>query len=342
VSAAASSGGIFISYRRLETSHLAGRLYDRLVDRFGEAKVFMDVDTIDLGMDFAEVIGQAVGSCKVLLAIIGPDWLSVTDEKGRRRLENPDDFVRLEVQTALERNVRVIPVLAEGAGMPRRQDLPRPLAGLARRNALTMHHDSFRYDAERLVEAIERVLAAGTPGVAATRSSGIQVIPAPQVVQTFRLDDDVTAVAFSPDGGLLATGSTDRTARVWDAASGQERLRVTHDEGVAAVAFSPDGRLLATGSFDPAGRVWDAASGQERLRVTHDGAVWAVAFSPDGRLLATGSADQTARVWDAASGQERARVIHDAAVAAVAFSPNGRLLATGSADHTARTWNLLR
>jgi hypothetical protein len=153
------STGIFISYRRQETSALAGRLYDRLVDRFGENQVFMDVDTIELGVDFAEVITQAVGTCQVLLAVIGPQWLTATDEGGRRRLDDPDDIVRLEIEAALRRSVRVIPVLAEGAVMPRRPELPESLAALARRNALTMRHESFRYDAERLIEAINRVLA---------------------------------------------------------------------------------------------------------------------------------------------------------------------------------------
>src|SRR5262249_58258522 len=105
-------------------SHLAGRLYDRLADRFGEGQVFMDVDTIEPGVDFAEEISRAVAACQVLLAIIGPNWLTATDERGGRRLDNPDDLVRLEIEAALARGVRGIPILGEGAVMPGRAGLP--------------------------------------------------------------------------------------------------------------------------------------------------------------------------------------------------------------------------
>jgi pimeloyl-ACP methyl ester carboxylesterase len=159
------AGGIFISYRRQETSHLAGRLYDRLADHFGEDQVFMDVDTIDPGVDFTEAITRAVGTCQVLLAVIGPQWLTAADKEGYRRLDSPDDIVRLEVGAALQRDVRVIPILVEGAVMPRRQELPDSLAGLARRNALAVRHDSFRYDVQRLVTVIEGVLRATTPSM---------------------------------------------------------------------------------------------------------------------------------------------------------------------------------
>jgi hypothetical protein len=155
--AAVSSGGVFISYRRQETSDLAGRLYDRLIDRFGEAKVFMDVDTIEPGADFTEAITQAVGTCQVLLAVIGPQWLAAADKHGRRRLDDPDDIVRVEVEAALARGVRVIPLLAGGAEMPQRHDLPGSLGGLARRHALAVRHDSFRADVARLITAIEQV-----------------------------------------------------------------------------------------------------------------------------------------------------------------------------------------
>jgi len=161
----AAGGGIFVSYRREDSSDFAGRLYDRLADRFGEGQVFMDVDTIEPGVDFGEAINRAVAACKVLLAVIGPDWLTAADERGRRRLDNPDDFVRLEIEAALDRDVRVIPVLARGAVMPGRDELPESLARLARRNALFIRHENFRSDAGRLVTAIERVLPVPATGV---------------------------------------------------------------------------------------------------------------------------------------------------------------------------------
>jgi hypothetical protein len=153
-----TAGGVFISYRRQESSGMAGRLYDRLAARFGDDQVFMDVDAIDLGVDFGEAIAQALSSCTVLLAVIGPRWLTATDEDGQRRLNDLDDIVRLEIQTALERDIRVIPILVEGAVMPRRQQLPEELAGLARRNAHFLRHESFRFDTDRLLAAIEPLL----------------------------------------------------------------------------------------------------------------------------------------------------------------------------------------
>ena len=154
---AAEGGNIFVSYRRQESSH-AGRLSDRLADRFGEDRVFIDVDTIEPGVDWREEIFRAVAACQVLLAVIGPGWLTAPDERGGRRLDDPDDIVRLEIEAALAGNVRVIPILVEGAPMPTRQDLPESLAGLTRRNAFTVRHESFRYDTDRLVTALQRVI----------------------------------------------------------------------------------------------------------------------------------------------------------------------------------------
>jgi TIR domain len=133
--AAARPGRIFISYRREDTAYPAGWLFERLAEHFGGDQVFKDVDSIELGDDFVEVITRAVGSCDVLLALIGDQWLTISDTHGRRRLDAPDDFVRVEIEAALTRNVRVIPILVDGAMMPRADQLPASLAMLARRNA---------------------------------------------------------------------------------------------------------------------------------------------------------------------------------------------------------------
>ena len=113
-------GRIFISYRREDAAYPAGWLFDRLAERFGEDQIFKDVDSIDLGDDFVEVIGQAVGATDVLLALIGDRWLTVADGHGSRRLDDAEDFVRIEIEAALTRNVRIIPILVEGASMPQR------------------------------------------------------------------------------------------------------------------------------------------------------------------------------------------------------------------------------
>jgi len=126
---------IFISYRREETADYAGRLHDRLVQHFGADQVFMDVDTIELGVDFGEVIERAVADVDVFLCVMGPEWATLTDEQGRPRLDNPNDFVRMEVASAIERDIRVIPVLVRNAVVPPADQLPAALEALTRRNA---------------------------------------------------------------------------------------------------------------------------------------------------------------------------------------------------------------
>jgi TIR domain len=154
-----ATGRVFITYRREDTAYPAGWLHDRLVDRLGHEQVFKDVDSIELGDDFVQVLSDAVASTDVLLALIGDTWLTATDEHGRRRLDDPDDFVRLEIEAALTRGVRVIPILVEGATMPRAEDLPATLAPLARRQALELSPTRFTFETSRLFQAIDKSLA---------------------------------------------------------------------------------------------------------------------------------------------------------------------------------------
>jgi hypothetical protein len=148
---------IFVNYRREDSSGQAGRLYDALTQRFGADRVFMDIDTIEPGLDFAEVIDKTIGSVEVFLALIGPRWFGAPDAQGTPRLEKPDDFVRLEIEAALRPDVRVIPVLVAGAVMPSSDRLPPSLAALARRNAVEVRDTSWRSDIERLIGALERM-----------------------------------------------------------------------------------------------------------------------------------------------------------------------------------------
>jgi WD40 repeat protein len=153
-----STGKIFISYRRSDTEGYAGRIFDRLGVRFGRQNIFMDVDTIQPGENFVEAIEKAVSSCDVLIALIGDEWLTTTDEDGRRRLDNPNDFVRVETATALKRDIRVIPVLLAGTEMPNEQELPEALQPLAKLNALEIRHGSFDPGIEKLESTIDTCL----------------------------------------------------------------------------------------------------------------------------------------------------------------------------------------
>lgn len=169
--------GIFISYRRDDSAGYAGRLYDRLAGHYGADRVFMDVEGIEPGADFVEAIESAVSSCRVLIVLIGKEWTSAADAAGRRRLDDPNDFIRLETGAALQRGIRVVPVLLEGAAMPRVDELPEEIKPLARRQAIEVSHKQWEASTGELIRTLEGILAntgarATTAGTVTPKAAG--------------------------------------------------------------------------------------------------------------------------------------------------------------------------
>jgi formylglycine-generating enzyme required for sulfatase activity len=154
---------IFIGYRRDDTQDTAGRVYDRLVAAFGEKAVFKDVDNLPIGTDFGDYILGLLPRCRVFLALIGPGWLDAKDETGRRRLDDPHDWVRIELETAFATpGLQIVPVLVNGARMPRSDELPESLRRLTRFNAAMVRRDpDFSTDMARMVEALRASVKSG-------------------------------------------------------------------------------------------------------------------------------------------------------------------------------------
>jgi TIR domain len=251
--------GVFISYRREDAAPYARLLQFQLRGRFPHAQVFIDVDSIEPGLDFAEVIRDAVGSCAVLLALVGRQWLTLTDESGNRRLDDPDDYVRLEVQTALDRGVRVIPVLVDGAQPLRQHQLPVTLQKLSRLNALELSYGRYQYDADRLLDIIQRVLAVTSSGPAVTASV---VTKAGHAASPDKLDEDRFLASVDDDlyrealRSLFAVAKTLGMVFEWGSVGASIRL------------YTPDRREPLTVAWVfPADTGW---SGLRHLTVGYD------------------------------------------------------------------------
>ena len=247
--------GIFISYRRDDAAGYAGRLYDRLATHFGAERVFMDVEGIEPGADFVEAIERAVGSCEALIVIIGDEWLAA-DGAGRRRLDDPTDFVRVETATALARGIRVVPVLVEGAVMPRADQLPADLVPLTRRQAVELSHKQWDASTAELIRTLERILNQNKPGV--TKASPAEPkrssdAPSSEPPPTGTRLFDRRYWAF---GGVLVVGAVGALLYVMQPwrqdslpAPAPATPRVSPGPDVAAVSRGPD--VAAKGASTP-------------------------------------------------------------------------------------------
>lgn len=274
-----SLSGIFISYRRSDSPDATGRIYDRLVAEFGKAAVFKDVDSIPLGTDFRGHLNQIIGGCTVVLAIIGPGWADTRNSAGQRRLEDPDDFVRIELEAALARSIPVVPVLVGNATVPGVTQLPATLAQLAFRQSIQVRPDpDFHNDATRLVSALQAILDPGAPRKAAPSSPtrgtvgrlpwimalaaaslaamGLAIPALKHLRETsppeMRLDivtpatDDLSSFALSPDGRqIVFVANSDSTRRLWlRPLASATSVPVPGTEGASMPFWSPDGRWI--------------------------------------------------------------------------------------------------
>ena len=169
----AASAGVFVSYRRDDTRHVAGRLAGDLADHFGTDSIFRDVESIDGGEEFPVRLEKALAQCAVMLVLIGHDWLAAKDAQGRRRLDDPADWVRQEIVAALRRDVRVVPVLVEGAALPAEADLPDELKPLVKRQARPLADERWRGDLAALMEMLSKQtgLATSAPVSATARAA---------------------------------------------------------------------------------------------------------------------------------------------------------------------------
>jgi hypothetical protein len=175
---------IFLSYRRDDSSGYAGRLFDNLAERFGRERVFMDIETLEPGMDFVAGIDRAIESCGAVIAMIGPSWIKAQDGEGRPRLDDPHDFIRLEITTALTRGVRVIPVLVHNASMPPEQELPEPLRPLCRLQACEISDNRWEFDVRRLANVLEPLIAEPEERPTAAPSAAAAPAGAPSTTAT--------------------------------------------------------------------------------------------------------------------------------------------------------------
>jgi len=275
--------GVFISYRREDSAAYAGRLFDILSARFGADNTFMDVDDIKGGDDFTTVIERKLGVSDALVAVIGEHWLSVKEPSGERRLDNPNDFVRIEIAKALQRGIRVIPVLVGGASLPHPGDLPDNLKGLCDRQAVEIRDTRFHEDAKDLVDVLHGTLhgtGLTSQGLSLKRLIPAIVLGAVMLIAGGWLLFAQRQKAASPTSGAAAAGQTQgltgggtgSTASPTANVAGQWEATVKYDWGDTykeLFDFEVDGQELSgTAGFLGAKKgpaIWDGKIAGDRI-----------------------------------------------------------------------------
>ncbi len=301
--------GIFISYRRSDNPDATGRIYDRLVAEFGKARVFKDVDSIPLGQDFRGHLNDVVGGCAAVLAIIGQKWIDTRNATGQRRLDDADDFVRIELEAALARDIPVVPVLVAHAPMPGTTELPASLASMAFRQSIEVRPDpDFHHDATRLVQALRAIIDPDAPQESAPVAGAAQGAAAQLTRPGVRW---VWPAAFAV-AALAAIGlSIPATRHLHELPPPEIRTDIVTPttDNPESFALSPDGRqIVYVAKSQGSSQLWlrTLSKGAAQPLPGTEGAT-SPFWSPDSRSIAYFANSEVMRV-DLDGGQPRAIV----------------------------------
>jgi WD40 repeat protein len=331
------SGRVFINYRRDDSIGTAGRLHDRLAQAFGRAQVFMDVDHIPAGVDFVDHLHKQVSGCSVFLVIIGRSWLDTKDENGERRLDDPNDIVVVEIAAALTRDIRIIPVLVDGASMPKAIDVPNHLKPLVRRNAIEVRNSQFGRDADALVEKVRdafgselgtarfrlslRYAKAGAVSfVVLAAGFALYTLGLPRsletAIQSIFFGDNAELVAWTnaTNGNLIDSWNAYLTRWPQGSHAAEIRAKVAERQkkrqiitlpglasGVTSVGYTPDGKAVLTNAtmFDHYAqfRLYGFPAGNEIRTYGASPGIRGAAFTPNGKLLVAFGHTTTLHWW---------------------------------------------
>jgi len=351
---------IFISYRRSDSAPYAGRIYDRLKQEFGAENVFIDIDSIAIGQDFVSLLQRKLESCHALILIIGKTWLTSKDEFGNRRLDNPEDFVRIEVTTAIKRNIHLIPTLVgNSVVMPNVNDLPEELAAVCRYQALEISDRRFHNDTDILIENLKTL----PQKVRSRKNDNIDQFArnikrtANQIISKkfpeFNLryskyanplsETGVLCVLFCPDGKSFISADTQGLIKVWDVFSGKEKMVLQkHKAPIYIARFNENGETLISAGMDKKIILWDFLTGKVRHSFeAHEKTILSLAFNPIKNLLFSSGYDGKIFVWDLNINKllcywdSEQKVVYS-----LTFLINNNLLLSAGHDGTFKYWNI--